>query len=439
MGEKSHSIPASRETLADRYFSLPPEERQAWLGTLSTPALSHLTSQIKSIHQEKMREGERRLAALSARTLHTPAYIIDASLVEENMRLLSYVKERTGCKILHALKAFATTGLFPFMSPYVDGTCASGVHEARLGHEIFGKEVHTFSAAYREDEFSQVIEHSQIIIFNSFSQLEKLAPPVQAAKRGIGMRVNPRHPEVKTEMYNPCAPRSRLGVTPELFNHHYPPYQGIIEGLHFHVLCEQGADVLERVLAAFTHHFGTYFRALKWVNFGGGHHITREDYDVEKLCSLLTSFRQAYGLDIYLEPGEANVLNTGVLIASVLDIVENEGEIAILDTSAEAHMPDVLLMPYRPHIIGSGMPGEKRYTYRIAGPTCLAGDVMGDYSFDHPLIPGDRVVFTDMAHYSIVKNTAFNGINLPDIALLQGDDLIILQRFGYDDYRRRLG
>lgn len=175
------------------------------------------------------------------------------------------------------------------------------------------------------------------------------------------------------------------------------------------------------------------------MNFGGGHHITREDYDVEKLCSLLTSFRQAYGLDIYLEPGEANVLNTGVLIASVLDIVENEGEIAILDTSAEAHMPDVLLMPYRPHIIGSGMPGEKRYTYRIAGPTCLAGDVMGDYSFDHPLIPGDRVVFTDMAHYSIVKNTAFNGINLPDIALLQGDDLIILQRFGYDDYRRRLG
>jgi len=240
-------------------------------------------------------------------------------------------------------------------------------------------------------------------------------------------------------MYNPCAPASRLGVTKEVFSRHYPGPVGEIDGLHFHVLCEQGAEVLERVVASFESLYGPYLPDFKWVNFGGGHHITRNDYDVEKLIHIISTFKKNYGLQVYLEPGEASVLNAGVLIASVLDIVTNEMEIAIIDASAEAHMPDVLLMPYRPYIIGSGLAGEKKYTYRIAGPTCLAGDIVGDYSFDHPLSVGDRLVFTDMAHYSIVKNTTFNGINLPDIAVLTGEEVRVVKRFDYQDYKSRLG
>ncbi len=424
---------------AGDYFALSEDEKSSYLNALSDQNLSSLTSKIQAAHRQALANGERRFEALKVRPARTPVYLIDTDLVEDNLRILKYVKDRTGCKILHALKAFATTGLFPIMARYLDGTCASGYHEARLGHDAFGKEVHTYAPAYREDEFAHVIAYSTTIVFNSFTQLKKFGPDVKAAGREVGLRINPGYSEVETDMYNPCAPCSRLGVIYEIFTREYPHYRDVIDGLHFHVLCEQGADVLERVLQSFTHRYGPYLKGLKWVNFGGGHHITREDYDVERLINTLNRFHKHYDLPIYLEPGEASVLNAGVLITSVLDIVKNQMDIAIIDASAEAHMPDVLLMPYRPYIIGSALPGEKRYTYRIAGPTCLAGDIIGDYSFDEPLVPGDRIVFTDMAHYSIVKTTTFNGINLPDIAVLQDGEITILRRFGYEDYKSRLG
>ena len=220
-------------------------------------------------------------------------------------------------------------------------------------------------------------------------------------------------------MYNPCTPLSRLGVTHDIFDREFPGARGLVDGLHFHAMCEQGSDVMERVLASFERLYGPYIEGLRWVNFGGGHHITRDDYDIDRLVSLINAFKKKYGVQVYLEPGEASVSNAGVLIATVIDIVENDGEIAVLDASAKTHMPDVLLMPYRPQVLGSGAPGEKKHTYRIGGPSCLAGDVMGDYSFDRALARGDRLVFTDMALYSIVKNTTFNGIGLPDIAVLR--------------------
>lgn len=420
------------------YFSLKEDERRALLSLLSEDELSAFTQLIKKEKKAAFQAGEERLLSVSQTGIHTPVYLMDIALIEENMRILSYVKDRTGCSILHALKAFASYAVFPVMRRYLDGTCASGYNEARLGYEEFGKEVHTFGAAYREDEFDGIIEYSHKIIFNSFYQLKKYASRAKKANREIGLRVNPGYSEIKTEMYNPCAPASRLGVTHEIFLREYQNYAGQIDGLHFHVLCEQGADVLERVIKSFESLFGPYLKDFKWVNFGGGHHITRDDYDLEKLIDLIRVFKEKYGTKIYLEPGEASVLNAGVLISTVLDIVKNEMEIAIIDASAEAHMPDVLLMPYRPHIIGSGLAGEKRCTYRIAGPTCLAGDVVGDYSFDRPLSIGDRLIFTDMAHYSIVKNTTFNGVNLPDIAILEGSKVHVTRSFGYEDYKNRL-
>lgn len=425
-------------TAAGFYFSLSNEERRRMLSSLAREELSILTDLIKETKRHAFLAGEERFLEASKREIRTPVYLIDLSLIEENMKMLAYVKDRTGCFILHALKAYATYATFPVMSRYLDGTCASGYHEARLGDEEFKKPVHTFGAAYREDEFDGIVQHSHTVIFNSFYQLTKYASKAKQKGCEIGLRINPGHAEVKTPMYNPCAPASRLGVTHEIFTREYPAHRGKIDGLHFHVLCEQGADVLERVLRSFEGLYGTYLKDFKWVNFGGGHHITRSDYDVEKLIDLVSSFREKHGLQVYLEPGEASVLDAGVLIATVLDIVTNEMEIAIIDASAEAHMPDVLLMPYRPFIIGSGLPGEKKYTYRIAGPTCLAGDIVGDYSFDRPLTVGDRLVFTDMAHYSIVKNTTFNGINLPDIAILEGSNVRLVRRFGYEDYKNRL-
>ena len=389
------------------------------------------------------REGEAPAALLvegatQAPVISTPVYLIDETLIEENMRILQYVKDRTGCKIFHALKAYAVFATFPVMSRYLDGTCASGLNEARLGREEFKKEVHTFGAAYREDEIDRILRYSDSIIFNSFHQLETYGR--RARKQGveIGLRVNPGHAEVETEMYNPCAPRSRLGIVHDAFKDEFPGYGDMVDGLHFHAMCEQNSDVLERILVFFERLYGPCIRGLKWVNFGGGHHITRDDYDIERLVGLVNSFKERYGVQVYLEPGEASILNAGVLIASVLDIVKNEAEIAIIDASAEAHMPDVLLMPYRPNIMKSGEPNDKQYTYRIAGPTCLAGDIVGDYSFDQPLKRGDRLVFTDMALYSIVKNTTFNGINLPDIAVVRdGGTVEPVKRFGYKDYRDR--
>ncbi|HWR57290.1 MAG TPA: carboxynorspermidine decarboxylase [Thermodesulfovibrionales bacterium] len=371
--------------------------------------------------------------------IETPVYLLDETLIEENMKVLWHVKERTGCKVLHALKAYASFATFPMMSRYLDGVCASGLNEARLGREQFGKEVHTFSSAYREEEINQILKYSDSIVFNSFYQLQRYRKTARKSGVEIGLRVNPGHAEVATDMYNPCGPYSRLGIVHPVFNREFPKHRDFVDGLHFHAMCQQNADVLERILKSFEKLYGKNIRGLKWVNFGGGHHITRDDYDIELLIKLINDFKHKYGVQVVLEPGEASVYNAGVLISSVLDIVKNRTGIAIMDASAEAHMPDVLLMPYRPHILGSGNKNEKKYSYRLAGPTCLAGDVIGDYSFDKPLKIGAKLVFTDMALYSIVKNNTFNGINLPDIAVIRdGGKIEVVKRFGYKDYRDRL-
>ena len=379
-----------------------------------------------------------RFLRIAKGAIETPVYLLDETIIENNMKILQRVKERTGCKIFHALKAYATFATFPMMSGYLDGVCASGLHEARLGYEEFRKEVHTFSAAYRENEIRSILKYSDSIIFNSFYQLQKFENAARENGVDIGLRVNPGHSEVETAMYDPCASYSRLGIVHSVFKKEFPRHRNNVDGLHFHAMCQQNADVLERILKSFEKRYGKYIEGLKWVNFGGGHHITRDDYDVALLIRLINVFKKKYGVQVYLEPGEASVYSAGVLISSVLDIVKNRTEIAIMDTSAEAHMPDVLLMPYRPHILGAGEKSGKKYRYRLAGPSCLAGDVIGDYSFDTPLKRGDKLVFTDMALYSIVKNTTFNGINLPDIAVIRaGGKIEVVRRFGYEEYRNR--
>ena len=380
----------------------------------------------------------KSLFRIARGSIETPVYLLDESLIEANMKILHHVKDNTGCKVFHALKAYASFATFPIMSRYLDGVCASGLNEARLGHEEFRKEVHTFSAAYREDEFNAILKYSDSIIFNSFYQLQKYGKAAKSKGIEIGLRINPGHSEVETEIYNPCAPYSRLGIVHSIFRQEFPKQKEIVDGLHFHAMCQQNSDVLERILKSFEKYYGKYIGDLKWVNFGGGHHITRDDYDIDLLIRLIKSFKMKYGVQVHLEPGEASVHDAGVLISTVLDIVKNRMEIAIMDTSAETHMPDVMLMPYRPHILGAGRKNEKKYRYRLAGPSCLAGDVIGDYSFDRPLKRGDRLVFTDMALYSIVKNTTFNGINLPDIAVLRANGKIeVVRRFGYRDYKDR--
>jgi carboxynorspermidine decarboxylase len=389
--------------------------------------------------QMKFEAATKRFLKIARGSIETPVYLLDESLIEENMKVLGHVKERTGCKVFHALKAYASFATFPLMSRYLDGTCASGLNEARLGREQFGKEVHTFSAAYRAKEINQILKYSDSIVFNSFYQLRRYGKTAKKSGVEIGLRVNPGHAEVTTDMYNPCAPYSRLGIVHSVFNREFPKHKNFVDGLHFHAMCQQNAAVLERILKSFERLYGKNIKGLKWVNFGGGHHITRDDYDIELLIKLINDFKHRYAVQVFLEPGEASVYNAGVLISSVLDIVKNKTEIAIMDTSAETHMPDVLLMPYRPHILGSGKKNEKKYRYRLAGPSCLAGDVIGDYSFDKPLKRGDKLIFTDMALYSIVKNTTFNGINLPDIAVIRdGGKIEVVKKFGYKDYRDRL-
>jgi carboxynorspermidine decarboxylase len=379
-----------------------------------------------------------RFLRIAKGEIETAVYLLDETIIEKNMKVLQRVKELTGCKVFHALKAYASFTTFPMMSGYLDGVCASGLNEARLGYEEFRKEVHTFSAAYRENEIKAILKYSDSIIFNSFYQLQKYGKAAGRNGVEIGLRVNPGHSEVETAMYDPCAPNSRLGIVHALFKKEFPRHRNSVDGLHFHAMCQQNADVLERILKSFEKLYGKYIKGLKWVNFGGGHHITRDDYDVALLIRLINAFQKKYGVQVYLEPGEASVYNAGVLISSVLDIVKNRTEIAIMDASAEAHMPDVLLMPYRPYILGAGEKGEKKYRYRLAGPSCLAGDVIGDYSFDKPLKRGDKLIFTDMALYSIVKNTTFNGMNLPDIAVIRtGGKIEVVRRFGYKDYRNR--
>ena len=432
------AISSNDATAAGMYHALSTGARQKVLKALSADGLKALTSLIKSAKKHRFTVANERFLKIAQGAIATPVYLIDETLIEENMGVLRYVKERTGCKILHALKAYASFATFPMMSKYLDGICASGLNEARLGYEKFAKEVHTFGAAYNEKEIRQILQYSNAIIFNSFYQLEKYGKLARKSVVHIGLRVNPGHAEVATEIYNPCAPCSRLGIVRDIFSVEFPKYRDLVDGLHFHAMCEQNSDVLERILKSFEKLYGPYIKGLKWVNFGGGHHITRDDYDIERLIKLINNFKKKYGVQVYLEPGEASILNAGVLIASVLDIVNNVVEIAILDTSAETHMPDVLLMPYRPNIMKSGQPNEKKYTCRIAGPSCLAGDVAGDYSFDKSLKRGDKLVFTDMALYSIVKNTTFNGINLPDISVIRDEGKIeIVKRFGYKNYRDR--
>ncbi len=372
-------------------------------------------------------------------TLPTPCYVTDERLLVKNLEVLKYVQDRTGCKILLAQKAFSMYSTYPLISKYLAGTTASGLFEAKLGkEEMPDGETHVYAPAYSEKDFAEIVTVADHIVFNSFAQYEKYYPTVQKSGRKIevGIRINPEYSEIETDIYNPCFKNSRLGTILAEFPETLP--EGI-SGLHFHTMCEQGADVLERTIAVVEEKFGKYLYNLKWLNFGGGHHITRADYDVEKLVQIVDRVQKKYDIQVYLEPGEAVALNAGYLVTEVLDTLKNGMNLAILDTSAACHMPDVLEMPYRPNIIGAGMPDEKPYTYRFGGPTCLAGDIIGDYSFDKPLKAGDRLVFCDMAIYSMVKNNTFNGMPLPAIVLhtLDGENKIIKQ-FGYEDFKGRL-
>ena len=368
--------------------------------------------------------------------MKTPAFVIDEALIRRNCEILSSVKERTGCSFLLALKGFALWPLFPLIREYLDGVCASSLWEARLGREEFSREVHVYAPAYSEADFAELLTLCNGIDFNSFKQLEKFRPLMKSGIR-YGLRINP---ECSTQdpahaIYDPCAPRSRLGIRAQDFEER--SLDGI-SGLHFHTLCEQNADDLETTLQAVEERFGDLLPKMQWINFGGGHHITRADYDIDRLCRLIGDFQTKYDVEVILEPGEAVALDAGVLETAVLDIIDNEGPIAILDTSCTCHMPDVMEMPYRPEIEGTGLPNKKAYTYRLAGLSCLAGDVIGDYSFDRPLKPGDRLVFKDMAHYSMVKTTFFNGVQHPDIAIRREENIEVIRQFSYEDYKHRL-
>lgn len=368
--------------------------------------------------------------------LPTPCYIVDESLLIKNLEVLNHVQKETGCHILLAQKAFSMFSLYPLIGKYLAGTTASGLFEARLGFEEMGKENHIFSPAYLKSEFDEIVERCDHIVFNSFDQWVKFKVQALAAGRSCGIRINPGCSTQEHTIYDPCSPGSRLGVTARNYR---PDLLDGIEGLHFHTLCEQNVDALLLTLDAVESQFGESLHQMKWLNFGGGHHITRSDYDVKRLIECINRIQNKYDLMVYLEPGEAVALNTGFLVASVMDIVDNDIQIAILDASAACHMPDVLEMPYRPDIIGAGLPGEKPCLYRLGGPTCLAGDIVGDYSFDHPLEQGDRLVFCDMAHYTMVKNNTFNGMNLPSIAVLnQEKDIQMIRQFGYEDFKNRL-
>ncbi len=376
--------------------------------------------------------------------LPTPCYILDEAMLRRNGEILAGVSSRTGCRILLAQKAFSNYDLYPALSPYLDGTEASGLYEARLGAEQMpGKEVHVFCAAYRESEFDELLRYAGHIVFNSPRQLERFGPLAKKAGKSIGLRINP---ECSTQedhaIYDPCAPGSRLGATRAQWNAGMSPeLMELLDGLHFHTLCEQDADALEHTLNAVEERFGDVLPRMKWLNFGGGHHITRPGYDIPRLERCIRSAQEKWDLQVYLEPGEACALNAGYLAARVLDIVQNGGiTTAVLDTSAACHMPDVLEMPYRPPLYGAGEPGELPCTVRLGGPTCLAGDVIGDYSFAAPLQEQDLLLFGDMAIYTMCKNNTFNGMPLPDITVLcKNRELQRLRTFAYADFKQRLG
>lgn len=373
--------------------------------------------------------------------LPTPCYVIQEEQLRQNLEILKGVMDRTGCKILLAQKAFSMYEVYPLIAQYLSGTTASGLYEARLGAEEmgipFGKETHIFSPAYKEEEFDEILTYCDHIVFNSFEQLERFGKRAAEAGKSVGLRINPQYSTQEGhEIYDPCATGSRLGVTIEKFR---PELLEYVDGLHFHTLCEQDAQPLHDTLKEVERQFGEWLPKMKWLNFGGGHHITREGYDIALLERYICDMKEKYDLEIFLEPGEAVALNAGVLLTKVEEIVENSIQIAILDTSAACHMPDVLEMPYRPPLQDGYEAEEKAYTYRLAGPTCLAGDVIGDYSFAEPLKRGDTLTFEDMAIYTMVKNNTFNGMRLPAIVLEDKDgECRVVRQFGYEDFKMRL-
>ena len=375
----------------------------------------------------------------NANDICTPCYVVDRGIVEHNLKMLARIRERSGCRILLSLKAFAMFTFFPLIREYLDGASVSSLNEARLGYEEFGGEIHAYAPAYRESEFRRILEYSDFMIFNSFSQWRRFEKFIKTGFKKVlfGIRINPEHSEVEARLYDTCDRFSRLGVRVEQLEDKLPDR---ITGLHFHSLCCQNSDVLERTLKVVEEKFGDYLHKIEWLNLGGGHRIVSQDYDIDLLCSLIIGLRERYGIRVYLEPGEAVVLDAGVLVATVLDIVHNEMDIAILDTSAVAHMPDVFEIPYRPKVVGAGAAGEYDHTYRLGGITCLAGDVIGDYSFPKPLEIGSRIIIRDMAHYTMVRNSHFNGVKLPDIAIHDpvSGKIEVVRRFGYEDFKNRL-
>jgi carboxynorspermidine decarboxylase len=405
------------------------------LNTSAQQTLNRLLGNISDLSQFEQ---------LDLSQIKTPAFIVDPSAIEANLALLAFVAEQSGAKILAALKAFSMWHLAPMYQHYLAGTCASGINEALLGKEYYGGEVHVFSAAFSDEEFDAVCEVAHHIVFNSLSQWQHFKQKaLKFPHIAFGLRINPEHSEGTVELYDPCSAKSRLGITRAEFDQYLtqdPSLLDGISGIHFHTLCEQGYEPLDRTLAVVEEKFADLLSHIQWINFGGGHHITHPSYNVAGLISRIQAFKAKYHLDVYLEPGEAIAIHSGVLVASVLDIRGKQHQQAILDTSATCHMPDTLEMPYRPDILGAGLPNEKPYTYQLGGMTCLAGDNLGEYSFDQPLQVGDKLVFLDMAHYTMVKTTTFNGIGLPAIASWnsKNNEYHVVKTFDYQDFKQRL-
>ncbi|MCO4618468.1 Carboxynorspermidine/carboxyspermidine decarboxylase [Streptococcus infantarius subsp. infantarius] len=367
----------------------------------------------------------------------TPAYVIDEAKLVNNLEILKSVQERTGCKVLLAQKAFSMYATYPLISQYLAGTTASGLYEAKLGREEFGGEVHVFAPAFKDADLEEILEIADHIVFNSERQLRKHVDKCRAVGVSVGLRINP---ECSTQgdhaLYDPCAAGSRFGVRIDQFSE---DLLDLVDGLHFHTLCEQNSDDLKTTLDAVEAKFGPYLHRIKWLNMGGGHHVTREDYDLDLLISSIQHMQETYGLEVYIEPGEAIALNAGYLVTEVLDIFENGIETLVLDASATCHMPDVLEMPYRPPLRHGFEAGEKTYTYRLSSNTCLTGDIIGDYSFEKPVEIGDKLYFEDMAIYSFVKNNTFNGIGLPSLVLMDKTGYCrVVKSFGYEDFKGRL-
>ena len=371
-------------------------------------------------------------------TIPTPAFVVEEKLLKKNLEILKRVMDETGCHILLAQKCFSMFYTYPLLSQYLSGTTASGLYEAKLGKEYFKGEVHTYSAAYSDRDIDEILEVSDHVVFNSFSQWNRFKEKAIQSGKKCGLRINPMcSTQEGHAIYDPCSPFSRMGITNENFDRNN--LEGI-SGLHFHTLCEQNSDDLATTLEAVEKQFGDVLEQMEWINFGGGHHITRDDYDIEQLIRCIKKMQDKYGLTVYVEPGEAVALNAVFMVSEILDIVHNGMDLAILDTSAACHMPDVLEMPYTPVALGAyyGEDKEKCHKYRFGGPTCLAGDVIGDYYFEQPLNVGDRVIFTDMAIYSMVKTNTFNGMKLPAIAYKDDEGIKIIKEFGYEDFKNRL-